>query len=88
MTTTNRIKAGTAYGCAFVNSGCNWPEGGCSGNCTVQTRRVEPQVTPAEPDELPVQMLGDEPTDWASFRPLVAAVLVICMALLVGWRLL
>ena len=49
----------------------------------------------------PIQFAGDEPTnstleaeygeytpiDWASFRPLLAAVAVICLALLVGWRL-
>jgi len=32
------------------------------------------------------EFAAPEPIDWASFRPLVIAGLVLCIALLVGWR--
>lgn len=98
MTTTNRMRAGTVYGCAF--SACNWPEGGCSGNCSLHridatllkddravmvAGDVEPRKYADSP--MPYDFAPPEPIDWASYRPLVIAGLVLCIAILSFWRL-
>ncbi len=92
MTTTNRMRAGTVYGCAF--SACNWPESECSGNCSLHRidatlLKDDRAVMVAGESTLPTatEFAEPEPIDWASFRPLVIAGVVICIAILSFWRL-
>ena len=98
MTTNPRFRAGQPASCAFVRSGCNWPQSECAGNC--MTRRVDAsQLT----DNRAVMVAGDpepsrstpptatefaapEPIDWLSFRPLLAAGVVTLIAYLVLGR--
>ena len=98
MTTNPRFRAGQPASCAFVRSGCNWPQSECAGNC--MTRRVDASQlkddravfvagnVETSRSTLPTatEFAGPEPIDFASFRPLVIAGLVVCIALLVGWR--
>jgi len=100
MTTTNRVRAGQPAPCAFTRSGCNWPQSECAGNC--MTHRIdasqikddravmvagEPRGYTPEQLERDDCVTGNEPIDWASYRPLLIAGVIIAMTLLVGWRL-
>lgn len=61
MTTNPRFRAGQPASCAFVRSGCNWPQSECAGNC--MTRRVDAsQLT----DNRAVIVAGDVESKYAN----------------------
>ena len=77
-----RVKAGSPPPIDFVMSDAE--EQAVRNGYDIAMRRVI-----QKPEHVETASTEDvQPIDWASFRPLLAAVAVICMALLVGWRLL
>lgn len=99
MTTNPHIRAGSAYGCNFVSSGCNAPQSECMSLCLHRVdgsrlkdnRAVLVAGNFEEPSRstLPTatEFAAPEPIDFASFRPIVIAGLVLCIAGLFSWWL-
>jgi hypothetical protein len=70
---TRRVRAGQPFQCSYT--GCNVPQGECSGACIRQF--VESKPEPEAVEDMPIQFFGDEP--WPVS---VRIVLIVFLALI------